>query len=499
MTLIIKNLTSALRSASGVALFTVLFGVLSTSMRTSAETLAEWQVQNLPANLNGVSTVRLPTNPIDAANTLVYKLENEGYPLAEVRIASDRLIVTYGEITEVSVVGLKPSVEALIHGYMDHLVGTSPTTDQLSHAISLINDIPGLSASVFTERVDELGHYRAIVQGEQKDQAGVVSLRNTPTEEFSSREIALHQEFYSSFLGGDITRIDLTAIDTDSDSEGQGVQLSYEFPINALGTFVETRLSHFKAQGESEFEAEQAPDAEVTNAALVIGHAFERRVEQADYLYGELDYRHEKSKSTGTKEFVVGRATFFESYHGDHGTTLAWSVSLAGGSGLSGEEEKFGHLRAGGGLIFWLPSISDTAEMRIEGSLQLGSTNVPDFELFSFSGSERQRGFEPYQYAGNHGAELTIEVADTFRPSKTLALTLTPYAFLDATYIENDASNVSESRPRHNQLFSAGVGSKFTFFNGLSIDSWLGVPLHDGQESDLDRNVAFYIQSQYTW
>jgi len=477
-----------------------------------SQTLTDWLVQGLPANIDGTTTLQLPTEPINAANVLLHKLENEGYPLAEVRIGNDRLIVTYGEVVEVAVEGytyggvvrvqderFDPGVEDLIHGYMDHMVGTSPTTDQLNHAAALIDDIPGVQASIALERLDDLGHYRLVVRGEQKRGGGVVSVRNTPTRRFESRELAVHQEFYSAIVGGDIIRVDLSGVDTDTDAEGYGIGLSHEFPVNAHGTFMETRLTHYDSTGENQFEAGQSSDSKSTSGALVLGHAFNRHIEVADYIYGELDYRTEDNGGAGTADYGVFRGAFSETYHDDDGSTYSWSVSLGGGRELSDPDTTFGVMKAGGGLIFWVPQLYDTAEIRIEGSGQLGSPDTPGFELFSFGGSGRMRGFEPFEYAGNHGADLTVELAETFQPWAPSAPILTPYVFTDATYIANSSSVISDSRPKRNQLLSAGIGSKVSFFNGVSMDGWLAMPLHDGEQPDRSRNIVFYIQAQYSW
>ncbi|MFV1850897.1 MAG: ShlB/FhaC/HecB family hemolysin secretion/activation protein [Thalassospira sp.] len=474
--------------------------------------LVDWPVQGLPGNIDDVTILQLPADPLNAANILLHKIENQGYPLAEVRIGADRLIVTFGEIVEVVVEGytyggvvrvederFDPGVEKLIHGYVDHLVGTSPTTDQLSHATALIDDIPGVTASILLERIDDLGHYRAVVRGAQERGGGVLSVRNTPTRRFESREAALHQEFYSTFVGGDILRVDLSAVNTTTTSRGYGLQVSHEFPVNAYGTFFESRISHYDTTGENQFEAEQSADSTSSTAAVVLGHAFSRHVEIADYIYGELDFRTEDNAGLGTSDYGVARAAFSETLHNDHGTTLSWSVSASGGQEFSDPDKRFGVIKGGGGLIFWLPELYETAEVRIEGAGQIGSRDVPGFELFSFGGNSNMRGFVPFEYAGVHGADLTIELAETFQPWAPSSPILTPYVFADAAYVANPSALASESRPESNEILSAGFGSKMTFFNGFSMDGWLAKPIHDGEDSDRSNNVVFYLQAQFSW
>lgn len=300
-------------------------------------------------------------------------------------------------------------------------------------------------------------------------------------------------------LAGDILRLDAAIVDTDSGDAAYSFQIGHEFQINNHGTYLETRLSHFEASSESPFEPGQSLNSESTSAALVIGHAFKRYVETADYVYAELDYRNESSEGFGSSDYGVFRTAFFESFHGDHGDSFSWSVSASAGTELSDSDQSFGLLRGGFGYIFWVPELFETAEMRIESSAQLGSENTPGFELFSFGGANRQRGFAPFEYAGNHGIDLTVELAETFQPFAPSAPILTPYVFTDATYIANSKSRISDGRPERNQLLSAGLGSKVTFFNGFSLDSWVAVPVYDGERSNRSHGVEFYLQGQFTW
>ena len=77
---------------------------------TVAEGLKEWAVQGLPANLNGVTAVRLPVNATDAANVLLHKIENQGYPLAE----GSRLIHHHGMTKHRPLININP-------GYLEML------------------------------------------------------------------------------------------------------------------------------------------------------------------------------------------------------------------------------------------------------------------------------------------------------------------------------------------------------------------------------------------
>ncbi len=56
----------------------------------------QWEIEGLPAALDFVAAIRLPSEPEAAASVLLHELENSGYPLAEVRVQKNSLIVTFG-------------------------------------------------------------------------------------------------------------------------------------------------------------------------------------------------------------------------------------------------------------------------------------------------------------------------------------------------------------------------------------------------------------------
>jgi len=475
----------------------VLFGLLVGG--TAAANVSEWEVEGLPAALDSVSRLELPHDAAEAASVLLHVLENAGYPLAEVRIRDKRLIVTFGRIVDVRVEGLRDSSADLARRYLETVRGMSPTADQWSHLVALINDMPGAEASVGIYRLDDHGNYGVVVEGSERRQSGALSVRNTPTEDLSEKTASLHQEFYALAAGGDVLRIEAVYTDAASGSDAYFGEVSYQRPVDADGAFAEVRVSHFEATSDAKFQPESSDDSEMTGVALVLGKAFSRFVGFSRDGYIELDYRAEDQGLQGRFDYGVARVSWFEDRHDSFGNSFSYGLTFSGGTEVSGAGEAFTSLRAGAGFIGWLPMISDSAEFRIESSGQIGTSGLPGFELFSFDGANRQRGFSPFEYSGNHGLDINLELADTFHPWGPAAPRFSPYAFVDASYLNNRSSEGSQDRPSHNELVSAGVGTRFTLSSGFSVNSWVAVPVHDGQRSGRARAPEFYLQGQLTW
>ena len=459
----------------------------------------QWEIEGLPAALDFVAAIRLPSEPEAAASVLLHELENSGYPLAEVRVQKNSLIVTFGRISNIRVLNLEGKGSTLVHRYLETIRGSSPTADQWSHLVALINDIPGVEVSVGIHRLDDDGNYEALVEGTERRQSGALSFRNTPTKDFAEKTASLHQEVYALVTGGDVLRLEAIGTDSSSGSDGYFVGMSYQRPVDIEGTFAEFRVSHFGAGSQTTFQPGTTEDSKMTSAALVLGRAFTRFIGFIRDGYIELDYRAENHGDIGSADYGIARVSWFESQHDGIGNSFSYGLTLSGGSDVSAPDREFASLRGSIGIIGWLPMVSDSSEFRIETSGQIGTSRLPGFEQFSFDGSDRQRAFSPFEYSGNNGIDISLEVANSFYPWGATAPRFLPYAFLDASYIRNPSAQVSTLRPKQNELVSLGGGIKFSFGGGYSVNSWIAVPIHDGQRSDRARTPEFYLQGQLTW
>jgi len=476
-----------------------LAAALAFCLQSEANAAEFWKIDNLPKPLLGEIEISKEVDSYNAANSLVHILENAGYPLATVQISDDVLIANLGRIDDISVRGIDEKTAALAESYLRLLLGPAPTINEVDHITGLINNIPGLTAGLQFDRLSEDGSYAAVLTGSQITQSGSLSFYNTPTTDFSGREAVLHQEFYSVARGGDILRFELAGSDEESNSSSLFGQVSYQALVSDNGTFAEVRLSHFDAGSDFNFRSQNDGDTTSSAAAFMIGHQFQRTVGKAQTGYVEIDYRVDDDNQTGQRERGVARVSWFEKNESDLGNTFSYGLTVSGGRSFAGENETFGSLRGGLGFITWLPAVSDQAEMLIELSGQLGFKDQPSFELFSFGGQNKQRGFAPFEYAGSSGLNLTVEGGQTFHPKIRTITGITPYVFLDGSYMANPSSEQSSGRPDNVRLASTGLGARVSFANGFSLNSWLAAPVFDSENSDRSVGPVFYMQAQVSW
>ena len=175
----------------------------------SAASAQPLQVEGLPPELKGGVSLHTYSDVSEAANNLVHFLENQGYVLASVSVAGETLRVDLGQIEAVSVLGLDERTGSLARAYLNQLVGPTPHIEQIDHVTGLINDIPGLTASLQLNRLGNGTGYEAVLVGSRVSQSGSISFHNTPTEDLSGKEVVLHQELYSLVAGGDILQLEL--------------------------------------------------------------------------------------------------------------------------------------------------------------------------------------------------------------------------------------------------------------------------------------------------
>lgn len=483
-----------LRCAAQIA-FTLLV-CIAIPVSANAE---NWRIDNLPNELQGQFDPNQYADVYDAANSLVHFLENAGYPLATVSVNEKTLSVNLGSVERISIQGVGDKTAEIARSYLQQLIGEAPHIDTIDHVSGLIQDIPGLSANLQFIRVSENNTYEALLAGSEIRQSGSLSLHNTPTEDFSGREVVLHQEFYSLLTGSDILRFELAGAQQGSESLSHFSEISYQAPINNIGSFAEARFSYFDSASDFNFKNQSSVDTRSIAGAVMMGHRFKRTVNIAQTGFIEFDYRVDDDDFSDRRENGVMRTSWFYKNDTDHGDTYSYGLTVSGGRSFHDTKDSFGSLRGGLGIINWLPQISDQTEILIELSGQLGSDDQPEFELFSFGGQNKQRGFAPFEYAGSSGANLTLELGQTVYFESKHLTGVTPYIFVDASFIDNRADEVSSGRPDHNELASSGVGVRATFESGFSVHSWIATPLHDGQMSDRSHNPEFYLQAQYSW
>jgi len=476
-----------------------LFAIAALLLQKNASASDKWAIENLPDELSGSIEISKSVEAYDAANTLVHILENAGYPLATASINDQTIVANLGRVEQVDVIGFDQKTTQLAEGYLRQLVGPAPTIDTIDHVTGLIHDIPGVSAGLQFNRLTEDGVYAAVLIGSQIEQSGSLSVHNTPTKDTSGREAAIYQEFYSLARGGDILRFQIAGSDQETENVSVFGEVSYQAPVTDNGTFAELRLSHFDSGSDFDFRSQNDGDTQSSAAAILVGHQFERTVGSAKTGYIELDFRTDDDDQSAQRENGVTRLSWFHKRETDFGDTFSYGLTATAGRSFTGTREEFGSLRGGVGLITWLPAISEATELLVEASGQWGTKDQPAFELFSFGGQSKQRGFAPFEYAGSSGLNTTIEGGQNYHPDVSNIVGVTPYVFVDASYMANPSEETSSGRPENVRIASTGLGARLSLRGGLSFDSWLATPVYDSEDAGRSHAPVVYFQAQYSW
>ena len=83
------------------------------------------------------------------AADLLHALEQRGYILATVALSDDSILnVDLGRINKITVMGLDSKSELRARGYLETATGEKPNVKNIDRALALINDLPGISASI---------------------------------------------------------------------------------------------------------------------------------------------------------------------------------------------------------------------------------------------------------------------------------------------------------------------------------------------------------------
>ena len=440
--------------------------------------------------------VGLPESPAEAAAVLQHRLENAGYILAVVGYdESGNLLLANGRITELKITGASELVEIELRRLLNSVLNkTDVHLDELEFHLSVAGDLHGVNTSFALERIVNSDDYMLEVMVTEHKQSGIFSVDNSPRNGLSVLRANLHQEFYSTFEGGDVIRLNANWNQTDGPSDDQvGLNLSYQTFIGEKGRFIEFNVG--RSAPTSDFALAGSGINTSDYIGAVWGREFSRNQGSSVVAYAEGQLTHDRANHSETR---LIRGSYFTRNDFSVGDAQSFGATLTAGQNEQANQtnKDFYSLRLGYGSIQTMPSISNSAELLFDLYGQLGSKDTPAEELIYAGGSQSLRGFETGQYEATSGLIGTFELGWL---GQLYGHTLKPFAFLDAGYIENQAEiSDPDQRPRNNTMASIGLGSDLYFKNSTSsVRGWLGKPIYD--ERSPEPGVAFYVQFQTAW
>ena len=452
------------------------------------------------------------------AADLLHALEQRGYILATVDLTDDGILnVDLGRINKITVMGLDSKSELRARGYLETATGEKPNVKNIDRALALINDLPGISASIAFERSPTDGAYELVLAADQRRQFGGVSLDSTPRNLFKQNRINLQQDFYSVLTGGDIVRLQGAYIRGDDKPAQRSVYGSYQIPVGKDGFYLEGSVGDLKSEtsvvGTSTTAitssgvtiipgAVSNHDFEGQTASLTAGYPLVRTHNSALYIVSALNYSDDTTDSLGDAESILGSISVFHNHHSATGESIAAGISLSYGSVddfINTKDGNFGHLRVGAGYIQPVHAISQNTEIRLEGYGQIGSTKTPASSGFNLGSEEFLRGYSTATFSGNSGLAATAELAHAYHPTIDYIHRLTPYIFIDVGYIENASSQVNATtRPENDTLVSFGLGATANFENNLQLLGYFGIPVMEDASNKVP-GPRPYLKLSWSW
>lgn len=428
---------------------------------------------------------------------MVHGLEQKGYFLATVMVKPEGVIaVDLGSINLIRINGFSEKVEKRIRGYLTEAMKTQQTMNNYDHALALINDMPGVAASMAFELDKEKGGYAVIISGQEGWQFGSVSVDSTPRNLFQQNRISLQQNFYNTVTGGDVVRFQGGFVSGDGKPDQTSLYLDYEFPVGNSGLFAEFSVGDVSSETAITAPTSQSfststgftftpggttrHDFEGQFASLVMGYPLAHQHDGATYILANVDITRDETQGIGKTDISFAEVSAFQTYYSPDGWSYVVSVTVGGGdvdSYIDAYDGTFSRAQFHLGYIQPVKLIAAETELRLETSVQLGSSDTPNALLLALGDEQFLRGYESSTFSGANGMVSSAELAHSFKVNKSLVRHVTSFVFLDAGFVSNSDEWVSPRRPKKDNLVSTGVGASAGLTNNVSLYGYLGIPL----------------------
>lgn len=350
------------------------------------------------------------SNRLAQSIELIYR--EDGYFLTEVQVVrtpgapSDTFRVREGFVETISIEGVDARLYRRIRSYVQHLVAERPLRQStFERAIMLARDLAGVHLTTELDYPSGQTGARLRRLASSVRQSGSLQFDNPPREFGKTLAGFASQEFYSTFLAGDLLRLQagVSAVDTFETVADDGHSffgaVTYRAPVGSNGAYVEgyfgNALGRRNASGSL-----VTTDQNGLNGVLSFGYPFLRNTHEYGYALLELRYADSNSDGGGFKyRSAVDTAALALIYGNTHdrGGATELAVNFTAGtragpepSAIDDGDDTFWHLRAGIGHIEPLPFLHHSVYLNTEilgaGHQQpptLCRANLPGRPLFT--------------------------------------------------------------------------------------------------------------------
>ena len=445
------------------------------------------------------------TDPDLIAAAIERLYHSQGYLAAEAipTVSADgttTIVVHEGRIGAVHLEGGDAKVQAMVRRFVSPLADGSPLTiDRLERQILLAGDQGGIDVTASLSHPDQVTGMLIDANITQAGAPGAISFDTIPQRPGTTTRLLLQQEGYSFLTGGDLARAVGVVTRDQSGELGFAGQLFYRVPIGGRGFFAEAYGGTALAKRDLD-ALDLRNEQRGSQFGMALGYPVIRTIGGALFLVAEAEHLEGRSNTGGLRtrssvDALRGHLIATRSF--TDGTQL--ETSFRASFGRSEEldpvvetfDRDFASLRAEAGIV---TPVSANMFLQIEVEGQLALTDLPEVEHFFLGHLPLVRGYAQGAVEADSGAAVSVQLDQVFRTSERSSLTA--FAFTDAGLVRQ--RGIDPDFIRNEDIVSIGGGLTYIRYSGLSLTSWVAMPLADSRLTDAGDPIL-YVRVTQRW
>ena len=471
-----------------------------------------------PIYQNQIGTTVSLADIYTIANRLTNKYRNEGYILTQVDVPPQtieggnvKLRVVEGYVDRVIIDGDEdPSAMQLVREYASNINTGEPLhISTLEKYLLLINDLPGMSTRVIFDRSPtQVGAADVRIITTRKKYDALLGIDNYGSRYLGPVQLTAAGSANSIFGHNEqITGQFVFAPFGNNDPELAFGAVSYEQPINAIGTSANVFLSHSDTEPGYDIDIFDVRGRSTTYGAG-LEHAFIRSRNTNLYGRAQFDLRNVDSKSdidvTRKDRIralrVGGRYEFLDTLFGYGINAIDAEVSqgfdILGASDKGDEaltrpdgDPQFTKLNV---LAQRLQRITDDVNLLLQFNGQVSNNALLSSEEFGVGGQQVGRAYDASEIIGDDGYSTKVElqwrepIESTFSAVENYSV----YGFWDFGKVWNDDATISDD---DESLSSMGVGVRANLAHNFEGGLAVAVPLTRDIQTESDDSPRYYF------
>lgn len=409
-----------------------------------------------------------------------------------------RLSVIEGHIGRIEIRGkLRKSRLALLRAYLRPIERERPLrTSTLQRAISLVRDMPGVTAAPAFNQGDGSGAVTLVVPVSEKVVQVAAGINDRGTALLGRTQAQVDVLVNGIVAGGDQLRA--TVVLPTHTSRFQYYAGSYATPIDANGTSVTGNLSYLRTRPEA------IPlQGDATSFGVQITHALIRRYDRNLYVTGGVDGINSNNALFGftlsndrvrTLRLGASYTTATKRNQVTLSGTASFGLDVLGARVVAGQAKQ--RFRKINGRVNDSLQIGRSFVLRVNGFGQMTGDDLPSSEQIALGGDEFGRAYEAALISGDRGYAGSAELA--WVPSKGLPTALKGselYLYSDAGRVTYRGRYGGEAVTSRLASFGGGVRMHLVAKTVAQIECVRGLTNPVPYEDRENERVLFSIRS----